>query len=209
MRIKLWIRAMRAPFFVATAMPGILGAAMAWSREGRFSLTYLILTILGVAAINAGTNLANDYFDHHADWTGTDDINKENNPFGGGSHVIQEKLLSARSMLIGAFIAYAIAAIIGIYLVLKVGTFILVLGAIGILAGYFYTAPPFRFSYRGLGEIAVGIACGVLPVLGSYYVQVGKITMEVFIVSIPMGFLLANLLWLNQFPDYEADKIGG
>lgn len=205
MRLNLWLRAMRAQFFLATAMPVVLGTAIAWAREGAFSLHYFILTLLGVALINMGANLANDYFDHRSDWRGSDDINKEPNPFGGGSHVIQEKLLTPREMFIGAIIAFIIAALIGIYLVMSRGFFILVLGIIGISLAYFYTAPPIRLGYRGLGEIAVGIACG-LPVLGAYYVQVQKVTLEAFILFIPMAILIANLLWLNQFPDYPADK---
>ena len=111
--IKLWIKALRAPFFQAVIVPTVLGAAIAWYRTGIFYSGYFLLTILGVVFVNAGTNLANDYFDHKSR---ADDINKEYTPFSGGSRVIQEGLISQEKIYLAAIVSFCPAFLIGLYL---------------------------------------------------------------------------------------------
>ena len=91
MQLKLWIRTTRAPFFQAVIVPAFLGAAVAWYETGIFFIWYFLLALLAVVCVNAGTNLANDYFDHKSR---ADDINKEATAFSGGARVIQEGLIS-------------------------------------------------------------------------------------------------------------------
>jgi 1,4-dihydroxy-2-naphthoate octaprenyltransferase len=87
--IKKWIVAIRAPFFTASAIPVLVGTALAWNLTGKFTFHKFVLTLIGVPLFNAGTNLANDYYDHK---TGNDDININLTPFSGGSRVIQNIL---------------------------------------------------------------------------------------------------------------------
>ncbi len=91
MNFKLWIRALRAPFFQAVIIPVLVGTAVAWYQTGIFYLGYFLLTLFGAMFVNAGTNLTNDFFDHESC---ADDINKEFTAFSGGSRVIQEGLIS-------------------------------------------------------------------------------------------------------------------
>jgi 1,4-dihydroxy-2-naphthoate octaprenyltransferase len=148
--------------------------------------------------------MANDYFDHRS---GNDEKNQYPTPFSGGSRVIQEGLLPPRSMLVVSISFFVLSWIIGLYLNSVVaGNIILVLGLIGTLAGFFYTAAPLRIGYTGLGEFIVGLCFGPLVVLGSYYVQTENLSWHVVLSSLPVGILITAVLYINEFPDYEADK---
>ncbi len=202
-RLGLWIRALRAPFFQAVLVPLALGTAAAWYRTEEFYLGYFLLALVGVVCINAGTNLANDYYDHKS---GADELNRECTRFSGGSRVIQEGLMSPHTVFRASLIAFLVAAGIGLYLAYARGWVILAIGVVGIASGYFYTACPLSIGYRGWGELVAGIDCGPLVVLGAYYVQVQKLTLEVLLVSLPVGILVAAILYVNQFSDYRSDR---
>jgi len=202
--IKKWIKAVRAPFFTASAIPVLVGSALAWNMTGKFSLSKFILVLVGVPLFNAGTNLANDYYDHK---TGNDEINTKATPFSGGSRVIQNGVIPPKHMLIGSFLFFGLGSIIGLYLnAVSPGNLILYLGIFGLLTGFFYTATPVLIGYRGIGEFVVGLNLGTLTIIGSYYVQAHTLSWSAFWISLPIGFLVAAILYINQFPDYEADK---
>ena len=201
---KNLLRALRAPFFVATATQTLVGAAVAWN-EGSFYLGYFLLTALGVVLANAGTNVANDYFDH---LSGDDEGNQELTPFSGGSRVIQEGIISPRGMLVLAFLCYGIVVAIGLYLTWARGWGVLAFGLIGVVLSFLYDA---KISYfgRGLGELATGILAGPVVVCGAYYVQAQRVTPEIVWVSLPVGLLVSLILYVNEFPDYAADRMAG
>lgn len=202
--MKNWLKALRLPFLTATLVPVCLGTAYAWYITSNFSFTYFFLTLLGISFLHLGTNLTNDYFDHK---TKNDWINKTPTPFSGGSRVIQESLIKPCSILTAAIIFFTLGSIIGLYLnsLLK-GNVILALGAIGVFCGFFYTASPLKMGYLGIGEFLVGLCFGPLVALGSFYVQTETLLLNAFLVSLPVGILIALVLYINEFPDYEADK---
>ena len=102
------------------------------------------------------------------------------------------------------------SALVGIPLILKAGYPILWLGIIGFLSGLFYTAPPFKFSSRkGLGELLIGLNFGPLMVAGSALVQTGVLLPEAFLIGIPIGLLIAAVVYVNEFPDHDSDKQSG
>lgn len=203
----LFLKELRAPFFTASIVPVLLGSAIAWSKGYPFSWGLFFLTLLGGVLLHAGANVSNDYFDHKS---GTDNINVEFvNPFTGGSRMIQKGLLTPGQVLTEALMLYTLAVVIGIYLIYLRGYFILLLGIIGIVSGFFYTAPPFRFVHHGLGELLIGLNFGVLMTLGSYYVQSGSYHIEPVLVSIPVGLLITAVLYINQFQDCAADRAVG
>jgi 1,4-dihydroxy-2-naphthoate octaprenyltransferase len=203
----IWVRELRIPFLTASVVPVILGSFVALIKTGTMDLFYFILTLIGVCLLHAGTNVANDYFDYKG---GTDNVNKEFiTPFSGGSRVIQLGLLSPKEVLAGSIILFALGALIGLYLTLTRGITVLYLGAIGIISGFFYTAPPFKFASRGVGELLVGLNFGVLVVLGSYYVQTKSLAIEPLLASLPVSLLITAVLWINEFPDYRADRDTG
>src|SRR3989338_8841819 len=205
--LKLWLKAIRVPFSTATIIPVTLGSLLAWYDNNNFIWPKFILTLLGALFVHFGTNLANDYFDHLA---GCDAANKNPTPFSGGSRVIQEGLIRPKRILSASLISFSLGAIIGLYLNYLSGrNVILVLGMIGIFLGIFYTAKPFRIGYGSLGELAVGIGFGPLMVLGAYYVQAQELSFRAFLISIPVGILIALVVFINEFPDYAADKAVG
>lgn len=207
MRLRIWVRAARLPFLTATAIPVSLGSVAAWHETGVFAWMKFALAMLGALFIHAGTNLANDYFDH---LSGNDAANDCPTPFSGGSRVIQEGLIPAAHVLGAAVALLAAGGSLGLYLnAVSHGNVILVIGAIGVFLGFFYSSSPFRLGYRGLGELAVGIGFGPLMVVGAYYVQTEAAPLRMFLVSVPVGLLIALVLFINGFPDYGADKAVG
>ena len=113
-------------------------------------------------------------------------------------------------MLTVAVVSFALSAVVGIPLILKAGMPVLWLGLIGFFSGLFYTAPPFRFSSRkGLGELLIGLNFGPLMVAGSTLVQTGQLIPEAFLAGIPIGFLIAAVVYVNEFPDHDSDKATG
>lgn len=202
-KMKIWVAEVRAPFFTATVVPILLGAVIAWARTGAFHWGYFLLTMLGGLLLHTGTNVANDYFDHKS---GTDDVNVEFvRPFTGGSRMIQEGLLTPKEVISGALAAYVLAAIIGLYLAYVRGPMIIVLGLIGLLSGFFYTAPPINLVSRGIGEFFIGLNFGVLMTLGAFYAQTGYLDWEPVVASIPVALLIAGVLYINEFQDAPAD----
>ncbi len=201
---KLWIKAARAPFFTGVIVPVLFGSSLAYYDTGRFDWLLFAVTMIGMIFAQAAANLANDYFDHK---TTDDDINPHFTPFSGGSRVIQDNILSPVTVLTGAIVCWVAALGAGIYLVFNTpGYWVLLLAALGFIGGFFYTATRFAFSYNRVGEIAILICFGILPVTGSYFVQTGHFSWLSFWTSFPIGFLITAILYVNQYPDYEADK---
>ncbi len=202
--LKIWLKAVRAPFFTATIMPILLGSVLAWHDTGIFSWPLFFLVLIAGLFLHTGTNLSNDFYDHVS---GNDVVNKTPTPFSGGSRIIQEKLIPAKQILIAAIIFFALGSILGLYLnFILPGNFILLIGIIGIFLGFFYTAPPLKLGYNGVGEIATGLGFGPLIVLAAYFVQTQTLSLAAFFISIPIGILIALVLYINEFQDYAADK---
>ena len=207
-KIFTWLVIMRLPFLTATFVPIFVGAAVAKLAGFPVDWGWLGLTLLGGSLLHIGTNTANDYFDHTS---GTDEANYNYMvPFSGGSRSIQMGLISAKGMLTVAIVSFALSAVVGIPLIQKAGMPVLWLGLIGFLSGLFYTAPPFRFASRkGLGELLIGLNFGPLMVAGSTLVQTGQLLPEAFLAGIPIGFLVAAIVYVNEFPDHDGDKATG
>jgi 1,4-dihydroxy-2-naphthoate octaprenyltransferase len=102
-----------------------------------------------------------------------------------------------------------IAIGIGLFLGIMRGAFILFLLALGFFCAFFYTAPPIRFGYRGLGEIAQLLCFGPGIGIGAYYVQAQRISWEAFWGTLPFGIMLFSMITINEIPDYFEDRKGG
>lgn len=200
--LKVWFMEIRAPFFTATIVPTVFGALFAWHEGYEFDTILFILTLLGVLFIHAGTNVVNDYFDYRS---GTDKINKNRSPFNGGSPFVVEGVLTADQIYRAAIAFFAIGGIVGLVLALSVSLMIIPLGVLGVGLGYFYTSPRVHLAARGVGEIAVGSGFGPLVVAGAYLVQAETLSWTPFIAGLPIGVLIGLVLFINQFPDSEAD----
>ena len=208
-KIFTWMVIMRLPFLSATFVPIFAGAAVTSMIGQDVSWGWLLLTLLAGSLLHIGTNTSNDYFDHIS---GTDarNYNYSNKGLNGGSRSIQMGLISPKGILTVAIIAFTLSAVVGIPLIIKSGLSILWLGLIGFFSGLFYTAHPFKFSSRkGMGELLIGLNFGPLMVAGSALVQTGQLLPEAFLAGIPIGFLIAAVVYMNEFPDYDSDKATG
>jgi 1,4-dihydroxy-2-naphthoate octaprenyltransferase len=205
MKSKLLILflASRPKFLVASAAPVLVGSALGYATAGTFSLYLFILALLAIMTLHAGANMANDYFDHTSrnDW-----LNQNPTPFSGGSRFIQQGILSPKTILLIALLALTIGSAIGILIVLLTrSVFILTLGLIGLLGGFFYTAPPVRLGYRSVGEPVIALLFGLLPVYGSYYLQTETIDIIPLLPAVIVGILIFLVILINEFPDVAAD----
>lgn len=193
--------------WVASTIPMLVGAALSYGITGRFSLPWFLLSLVGIYFIEIGKNSSNEYVDYK---TGVDrNIAPENRtPFSGGKKTIVQGKLSLDEVLYIAIGTFLIACGIGLIIVIFREPKILWVGILGVFISIFYSVPPFKFAYTGLGEFAVGLTFGPLVTLGMYMVMSGSFDYRVMIVGLPIGFLISNVLWINQYPDYEADKEG-
>lgn len=194
--VRVWWMATRPFSFTASVVPVVLGAVLA-AYDGYFDLGLFALTLGGSVFIHAGTNLANDYFD----WQKGADTPESLGP----NRALQEGMLTPRHVFIGALVCFGAGSLIGLYLVATRGVFILLLGVLSVLAGWFYTAGPKAFAYIGLGEIVVFIFMGPIMVIGSYYVQAQSVPFHVVLISLPIGLLVAAILHANNMRDLEGD----
>ena len=201
----LFLRATRLPFLSATAVPVLLGVAVAAYTNG-FSWWLALLTLVGGAAIHLGINVANDVFDTRS---GADQANVTPTQFSGGSRVILYGLLSMRSMALLAAGLYALGIGIGLLLAALRGWDLLWIGVAGALIGVFYTAPPVRLVHRGVGELAVAAGFGPIMALGAYFVQARAYALEPLLASLPVAILIALVLYVNEVPDRAGDEAAG
>lgn len=199
---------MRPQFFPAIILPVLLGTSYAWKREGVFNPWTFLLTLSAALLYHGGMNVMNDFFDYR---NGADNINRTPlTPFTGGSRMIQKGLITPEKTLAFAIALLFSGSLIGLYISYALKSWFLpAIGIFGLLSGFFYSAPPLFLAGRGLGEALVGINFGVLSVAGSYLVQNGHIDPEVVWASLPISFLVAGILYVNEFPDYEADRLAG
>lgn len=199
--MNIYVKAMRLPFLTGSLIPVILAAALGF-LHGSLDIGRLVLVLIGVGGLHLGANMINDYYDD----PGSDRINLHPTPFSGGSRVIQDKLMDARTVRGMAMGFFVVGTAAGVWLALTGRPFVVVIGLMGFLAGYLYSASPFSLMSRGLGEITIFLAFGPLITWGTYYVMTGLLTLEGFVLGIPMGFLITAVIWINQFPDVDADQ---
>jgi len=200
--LAAYFAATRPPFILATVMPIFLGLGYCVYDGHGVNWINAVLTLLAGVLLHAAINVLNDYYDA---LNGTDDLNQERVfPFTGGSRFIQNEVLTRKQTLIYGIGLVLTVMVIGIYLISQTGMILFWLGLFGILLGWGYSAPPLNLNSRGLGELSVLAGFGLLP-LGTYLVQTGELSGMLVLVSLPVGLLTANLLFINQFPDRKAD----
>lgn len=199
--IKAYLGVARAPFLLLpVALVASGTAAAAWGGTWRVHRTALAL--VGLVALHIAVNVLNEVSDHRTQI----DQHTLRTPFSGGSGTIQAGAMSARLAFVFALFNIAIGAGIGIYLLTQVGWWLLPIGLLGAFTVVAYTDVLARV---GIGEFAAGIGLGALPVLGTALVQDGRIGRAAIAAAIPACLMTFNLLLLNEFPDEQADRMGG
>lgn len=198
--------ATRPAFLTASLLPVLSGITLAWGLSGQLDLGLALLTLLNIALIHSGANVLNDYFDAR---NGTDGANTQRVfPFSGGSRFIQNGILSERDTLRLGLWLMGTGALLGLGFTALSGQFILWLGLLGGLLAIFYSAPP-CLACRGLGDLVIATCFGVLPVVGTVYIQTGNIATEAVWAGAIIGCFVAAILWINSIPDIEADRGAG
>lgn len=182
-----------------TAVSVTIGSILGAGHSG-FSWGLYCLTLIGVILAHASANLFNDYFDVRS---GVD--TKEVSTAQYRPHPLAEGSLKPRDVLLEALLFLIIAASAGLYLTATQGLPVLWISLAAAFALFFYTAPPFKYKYKALGEIAVFLMWGPLMVEGSYFVQAGTFSMDALLVSLPLGILVALVLLANNIRDTMDD----
>jgi 1,4-dihydroxy-2-naphthoate octaprenyltransferase len=195
--LKTWFLEIRGPFLALSVVLAPIGTAIAW-HDGSFNLGYFLLAWVGAILAHIGVNVFNEYFDYRSGL----DFETQKTPFSGGSGMLTAGLIEPRKTYLLGIACLLVDAVIGVYFVIVQGWGLLPVILLGGLFAYFYT--PYLSRWR-IGEAVAGLGMGSLVVLGAYFVQTGQYTWEVIVASLAPGFLTANLLLLNEFPDVEAD----
>ena len=198
--LAVWWRATRPFTFTASVTPVLVGSAAA-IRDHHFHPVTFAAALVGSVAIQAATNLANEYYDYAR---GTD---SKASP--GPGHVIQDGLLAPRTVLAGSIGLFALGSLLGLWLVAVAGWPVLVLGVLSVLAAYTYTGGPAPSGYIGLGDLVVFVFMGPVIVLGAYYVQAQTISPAAVWASVPMATLVTAILVVNNLRDIEDDRRKG
>jgi 1,4-dihydroxy-2-naphthoate octaprenyltransferase len=197
---KVWWQAARPKTLVAGVVPVAVGSALAL-RDGHFQPLLAALALLGALLIQIGTNLANDYFDFVR---GADTADRL-----GPARVTQQGLIAPKRVRAGAITCFALAVVVGSYLVAIGGWPILMIGVSSVLAGWAYTGGPYPLAYLGLGDVFVFVFFGGVAVGGTYFLQAGTLTITALLAAIPVGALGVALLAVNNVRDQPTDARAG
>lgn len=199
-RTQAWTMAARPKTLPAALAPVIVGIALAY-RDGDFSALPALAAAVGALLIQIGVNLANDYFDYVK---GVDAADR-----AGPTRVTQSGLIPPGQVKRGMFFTFALAALVGVYLVVVGGWPILAIGVASVVSAVAYTGGPWPLGSHGLGDLFVFIFFGLAAVIGTYYVQAVRLTPLVVVAAIPMGTLATAILVVNNLRDIETDRRAG
>ncbi len=196
-KFESWFIASRPKTLLAAIVPVMVGSALAISMK-KFFLSYSLVALLCSVLIQIGTNFTNDLYDY---LKGSDTIKRK-----GPRRVLATGLISVNEMKVAVILVFGLTFLLGLYLVFSVGILILWVGIFSIFAGIIYTAGPFPLAYNGLGDLFVFIFFGIIGTMGTFYLHTQEISSVAFIVSLPVGCLITNILIVNNFRDVDEDR---
>ena len=196
------------PKISLASFAGMFMASCFAGSDVGLSSGWLVLTVIGIFFIEVGKNASGEVVDYDS---GTDlrVADRDRSPFSGGKRVMVDGLLTREQTQRIAMLCYSLGITCGVMIGLLRDVRIMALGAVGVGLAWFYHGGTLRLSYRGFGELAVALAYGPLIVNGTYLVQAGYLSAPLLHASMSLGLLVAAFLWINQFPDYEADLASG
>jgi 1,4-dihydroxy-2-naphthoate octaprenyltransferase len=197
----VWFQQIRGPFLILSIALALIGIATAhWHGFG--NIWHSLLLTAGVALAHVSVNLFNEI----SDYKSKIDDNTARTPFSGGSGMLQSGRTTVGLVTWVAYFALLAAGAIGLYFCLVSGWLILFFMACGALAVRFYTSHLAKWL---IGELVSGLTLGRFVVIGAHYALTSFMTLDIIYISIVPGILTALLLFLNEFPDAEADRLGG
>ena len=200
-KLKEFFMCTRPHSYPASIAPVLFGATYALGYEIKFSILKFILFLLACLLIQAGTNLFNEYYDYKH---GLDKIDSE-----GISGSIVKGNLSPREVMVGALVLYALAFILGLILTFMTSLYVLLVGLVCMLAGYFYTGGKYPIAYSPFGEVVSGFFMGTIIISLSFYFQTGYVNADIIVVSLPLFIMIGAILLANNIRDLDNDKESG
>jgi len=195
-----WVAGARPRTLPAAIAPVVVGTALIHIDSKQISWLNALLALGVSLALQIGVNYSNDYSDGVR---GTD----ENRV--GPIRLVASGLASAAAVKNAAFLTFGLAAVLGLVLAARTSWWLVLVGAIAIVAAWTYTGGRKPYGYQGFGELSVFIFFGVVATMGSYFAQSEKITWQALLVSIPMGALACAILAINNLRDLPKDKLVG
>jgi 1,4-dihydroxy-2-naphthoate octaprenyltransferase len=178
----------------------VTGTALAL-RDGHFLPGPALAALCVALLLQIGSNLANDVYDYER---GADAGERH-----GPMRVTQSQLLSPKQVKVGMWVVFALSALLGLYLAFVAGWVVILIGLTAIVSAVAYTGGPFPLGYYGLGDLFVFIFFGVAAVAGTYFVQAGTVSAQAWWMSLPIGWLIVDILVVNNLRDIDADRAAG
>lgn len=202
--VKAWILLSRLPFHLVGILPFITGSILYLKITKTFNFPVFLLGAIGVVLIMLSTYYNGEIHDIEEDRLS---VKLEKNFFSAGSQVLVDGLISSKRVKLVSYVAIGSAFFIGLLLQFyyKTGPWTIPLGITGIITGFYYSKPPFRWVKRGVGELLIGYSYGWLPVAVGFYLQAGFIHPLAHWISLPIACSIFNVILINEFPDYPAD----
>ena len=200
-KIKEFFLCTRPHSFPAAIAPVLFGTTYGLVYSNSVSYLKFSLFLIACLLIQAATNLFNEYFDYKH---GLDKIDSE-----GISGSIVKGKLSAKEVMNGAIVLYAVSLILGIILTLMTSYYIFLVGIICMLTGYFYTGGKYPIAYSPFGEVVSGFFMGTIIIALSFYFQTGYVNTDIIVVSIPLFIMIGAILLANNIRDLDNDKESG
>jgi len=200
-KVMIWFKAARAPFLVVSLIPAILGGLIGY-YSGYFDWTIFVLATVGIVMAHGAADFVDDYYDFKNGNLGNKDQQFHDSPLIRGQ-------VTLRQVMIATLISLGIALAAGIILLIQVGLPVLYMMLAGTFIVLFYTAPPIRLNYRGLGETMLFFAFGPLIVFGTYYVLTRSFSWEPLFASIAPGIFTMNVGIVSNTFDYDDDVKSG
>lgn len=194
---KIWLKTGRPQTLTATLSPLLVGTAVA-AYEGTLRPINFALALLATLFLQIGTNYFNEYFDYRYGLDSSESL--------GASTVIFRGEMTAGQVFGGGAVCFALAILLSLALIILVGPAIILFGLVGMAIAYFYSARPFTLARRGLGDIMVYLAMGLLTTWGAYYVQIPRWSWLLFAASVPVSLLVTAILNMNNVRDYQEDR---
>ncbi|MFH0918087.1 MAG: prenyltransferase [Candidatus Omnitrophota bacterium] len=205
MSINYWFLLSRIPFLSVMIAPYILGALLASRISGRFNWVVFLFGLFGSLLVQLIAHYSGEIYDLAEDRLSA---TLERNLFTGGSQMLIKNIISPQQVKILIRWVVFLAVIVGLILqfYFKTGKWTLWLGASGIICAYFYSKPPLRWGSRGSGEILIAYAFGWLSVNAGFYLQASRFNLAATWVCFPIAYSVVNIILINEYPDYPADK---
>ena len=200
-KLKEFFMCTRPHSYPASIAPVLFGATYALGYESKFSILKFILFLLACLLIQAATNLFNEYYDYKH---GLDKVDSE-----GISGSIVKGNLSPKEVMVGALVLYALAFVFGLILTFMTSIYVLLVGLVCMLAGYFYTGGKYPIAYSPFGEVVSGFFMGTIIITLSFYFQTGYVNADIIVVSLPLFIMIGAILLANNIRDLDNDKDSG